>query len=137
MSSTSNPIKKLDVRHCDGDYGDGGGLINLLVIYYLINLIKKYFKTVVFAIAQLKLKKLLLKKDVCDYCMALLENEDQINPRIHINWTENKKYRVFSNFYCAFLDRIFRHESIKNKCGEINNETINKHINAHINDSFI
>ena len=69
--------------------------------------------------------------------MALLENEDQINPRIHINWTENKKYRVFSNFYCAFLDRIFRHESIKNKCGEINNETINKHINAHINDSFI
>ena len=69
--------------------------------------------------------------------MALLENEDQINQRIHINWTENQKYRVFSNFYCAFLDRVFRHESIKNKCGKISNETIDKHINAHIKDSFI
>ena len=85
----------------------------------------------------MKLTKLLLKKDFCDYCMALLENEDQINPRIQIIWTENKKYRVFSNFYRTFLDRIFRHESIKNKCGKINNETIDKHINAHINDSFI
>ena len=69
--------------------------------------------------------------------MALLENEDQINPRIHIIWTENQKCRVFSNFYCAFLYRIFRHESIKDKCGKINNETIDKHINAHINYYFI
>ena len=85
----------------------------------------------------MKLKKLLLKKNVCDYCMELLENEDQDNPRLHIIWTENKKYRVFSNFYRAFLDRVFRHENIKNKCGKINNEAIDKHINAHINDSFI
>ena len=69
--------------------------------------------------------------------MRLSENEDQDNPRIHIIWTENQNYRVFSNFYRAFLDRIFRHESIKNKRGKINNETIDKHINAHINDSFI
>ena len=69
--------------------------------------------------------------------MALLENEDQDNPRIHIIWTENQKYKVFSNFYQAFLDRVFRHESIKNKCGKISNETIDKHINAHIKDSFI
>ena len=65
--------------------------------------------------------------------MAFLENEDQGNPRIQIIWTENQKYRVFSNFYRAFLG----HESIKNKCGKINNETIDKHINAHINDSFM
>ena len=59
--------------------------------------------------------------------MELLENEDQDNSRLHIIWTENKKYRVFSNFYRAFLDCIFRHESIKNKCGKINNETIDNH----------
>ena len=69
--------------------------------------------------------------------MALLENKDQINPRIHIIWTEIKNIELFLNFYRAFLDRIFRHESIKNKCGKINNETIDKHINAHINGSFI
>ena len=45
--------------------------------------------------------------------------------------------RVFSNFYCAFLDHVFRHESIKNKYRKINNETIDKHINAHIRDSLI
>ena len=59
--------------------------------------------------------------------MALLESEDQINPRIHIIWTENQKHRVFSNFSRAFLDCIFRHESIKNKCVKINNETIDNH----------
>ena len=69
--------------------------------------------------------------------MALLENKDQINPRIHIIWTEIKNIELFLNFYRAFLDHIFRHESIKNKCGKINNETIDKHINAHINGSFI
>ena len=72
----------------------------------LENLIKKYFKTVVFGIAQLKLKKLLLKKDVCDYCMALLENEDQINPRIHINWTENQKYSFCKLLLCIFRSHI-------------------------------
>ena len=76
------------------------------------------------------------KKTFMIIAWHFLENEDQINPRIHIIWTENQK-RVFSNFYCAFLDRIFRHESIKDKCGKINNETIDKHINAHINDSSI
>ena len=69
--------------------------------------------------------------------MSLLENEDHDNPKIHIIWTENQKYRVFSNFYHAFLDRLFRCENIKNKCGKIDNEAIEKHINAHINDSFI
>ena len=69
--------------------------------------------------------------------MSLLENEDQDNPKIHIIWTENQKYRVFSNFYRAFLDRIFRCKIIKNKCCKIDNETTEKHTNAHINVSFI
>ena len=99
---------------------------------------KKVFQKCSFCDCTIEIKKAFTKKkNVCDYCIALLENEDQGNPRIHIIWTKNKKYRVFLNFYCAFLDRVFRHESIKNKYGKINNEAIDKHINAHINDSFI
>ena len=129
MSSTSNPIKKLDVRHCDGDYGDGGGLVNLLVIYYLINLIKKYFKTVVFAIAQLKLKKLLLKKRRLWLLHGTFRKRGSNQPKnsYYLDRKSNYLDRVFSNFYHAFLDCIFRHESIKNKCVKIINETIDNH----------
>ena len=69
--------------------------------------------------------------------MSLLENDDQDNPKIHIIWTENQKYRVFSNFYRAFLNRIFRCENIKKNYCKFDNETIEKHINAHVNDSVI
>ena len=69
--------------------------------------------------------------------MSLSDKEDKDNPKIHIIWTENQKYRVFSNFYCSFLVRIFRYENIKHKCGKIDNKTIEKHVNVCINDSFI
>ena len=92
---------------------------------------KEIFQNCCFCYCTIEIKKdFTRKKNVCDYCMALLENEGQINPRIHIIWTENQKYRVFSKFYHAFLDCIF-------KCGKINNETIDKYINAHINYYFI
>ena len=52
-------------------------------------------------------------KTVCDMCINLLKNEDKDNPKIHIVWTENQKYRVFSNFHCSFLERVFRNENIK------------------------
>ena len=42
--------------------------------------------------------------------MSLSDKEDKDNPKIHIIWTENQKYRVFSNFYRSFLERIFRYE---------------------------
>ena len=31
-------------------------------------------------------------------CFKLLQNEDKINPQIHVIWSENKKYRVFTNY---------------------------------------
>ena len=46
-------------------------------------------------------------------------------------WTENQKYRVFSNFHHSFLDRLFRNENIKSKCGKINHEIIDNHLNAY------
>ena len=51
-----------------------------------------------------EIKKTFTKNSyICDCCMALLENQDQGNPKIHIIWTENQKYRVFSNFYHGFF----------------------------------
>ena len=99
---------------------------------------KEIFQSCTFCHCVSEIKKAFTKNCcICDSCMSLLENEDHDNPKIHIIWTENWKYRVFSNFYHAFLDRLFRCENIKNKCGKIDNEAIEKHINAHINDSFI
>ena len=66
---------------------------------------------------------------ICNMCFKLLLNEDKINPQIHIIWTENQKYRVFTNFHRSFLDRIFRYENIKEKYGEISQGNINFHLN--------
>ena len=66
---------------------------------------------------------------VCNMCFKLLQNQDKINPQIHIIWTENQKYRVFTNFHQSFLDKIFRMENIKYKCGETSQETIEIYLN--------
>ena len=55
---------------------------------------------------------------------------DKINPQIHAMWTENQKYRVFTNLYRSYVDRIFRHENIKDKFGEISQEVIDICLNA-------
>ena len=67
---------------------------------------------------------------VCNECFKLLQNQDRINPQIHIIWTENKKYRVFTNFHRPFLDKIFRMENIKSKCGEISQDGIEIYLNS-------
>ena len=35
---------------------------------------------------------------ICNICFKLLQNEDKINPQIHVIWSKNKKYRVFTNY---------------------------------------
>ena len=67
---------------------------------------------------------------VCNECFKLLQNQDRINPQIHIIWTENQKYGVFTNFHRSFWDKIFRMENIKSKCGEISQETIEIYLNS-------
>ena len=65
---------------------------------------------------------------VCNMCFKL-QNQDKINPQIHIIWTENQKYRVFTNFHRSFLDNMFRIEN-KYKCGDILLETIEIYLNS-------
>ena len=52
-------------------------------------------------------------KTVCDMCINLLKNEDKDNPKIHIIWTENQKYRVFSNLHRLFLERVLEMKILK------------------------
>ena len=54
---------------------------------------------------------------VRNMCFKLIQNQDKINPQIHIIWTENQKY-------------MFRMENIKYKCGEILLETIEIYLNS-------
>ena len=97
---------------------------------------KEVFQRCGFCHCTIEIKKAFTKeKDVCHYCLSLLENEDQDNPKIHIIWTENQKYGVFTNFHRAFVDRIFRHEKISNKPGKVSQEMIENHLNTC--DSFI
>ena len=70
---------------------------------------------------------------ICNICFKILQNEDKINPQIYVIWSENKKYRVFTNLNCSYLDRTFRYEDIKDKYGEISQETIDIHLNSFLN----
>ena len=70
-------------------------------------------------------------KTVCDMCINLFKNEDKdSNPKIHIIWTENQKYRIFSNFHRSFLEHIIRNEKIKSKCVKSSHEIIYNCLNA-------
>ena len=70
------------------------------------------------------------KKDEFIWNMCFKLFKDRINPQIHIIWTENQQYRVFTNFHCSFVHRVFRYENIKDKFGEILQEVIDNHLNA-------
>ena len=87
---------------------------------HCVNEIKKAFKE---------------EEDTCKKCLKLLRNEDRINPQIYILWTENQKYRVFTNFHRLFVDRVFRYENIRDKFGKIAHEVIGSHLNTC--DSYI
>ena len=67
---------------------------------------------------------------ICNMYFKFLQNQDKINPQIHIIWTENQKYRVFTNFHRSFLDNLFRKENIRDKSGEISQETIEIYLNS-------
>ena len=67
---------------------------------------------------------------VCKMCFKLLQNQEKINPQIHIIWMEKQKYRGFTNFHRSFLDNIFRMGNIKYKCSQISQETIEIYLNS-------
>ena len=67
---------------------------------------------------------------ICNMCVKLLLNEDEINQQIHVIWTENQKYRVFTNFYRSYVDCILRYENIKEKYSELSQENIDIHLKS-------
>ena len=92
---------------------------------------KKVFQKCKFCHCVIEIKKAFTEEgDTCNFCLKLLKNKDKDNLEIYIIWTNNQKYRVFTNFHCSFAHRISRYENIKNKFGEINQEVIDNHLNA-------
>ena len=71
---------------------------------------------------------------ICNMWLKLLDKNDETSSKIYINWKDNLKFRVFSNLYRSFLDKIFRNKNIKDKCGEISKETIAMYLNSSILD---
>ena len=128
--------KKYFIHYCKVSVSDGLNTELCTSDLMLQKFDKEVFRRCGFCHYTIEIKKAFTKeKDVCDYCLSLLVNEDQDNPKIHIIWTENQKCRVFTNFHCAFLDRIFRYEKISNETGKISQEMIENPPN--ICDSFI
>ena len=96
---------------------------------------KKVFQDCCFCHCISEIKKTFTKNSyICDCCMKLLENQDQ---KFILFGQKIKNIEFFQTFIMIFLDCIFRHENIKNKCGKIDNETIERHINTHISHSLI
>ena len=64
-----------------------------------------------------------LNHNICNECEKLLEKDDRISPMIWIIWKYNAKYRVLSNLYLQYVQKIMRREdAILQKSGEINVE---------------
>ena len=79
----------------------------------------------------IEIKKAFKKHEfICNMCFKPLQNQDRINPQIHIIWTENQQYRVFASFHRSFVNRVLRYENIKDKFGEIPQEVIDNNLNA-------
>ena len=92
---------------------------------------KKVYQRCRYCHCTIEIKKAFTEDEkVCNMCIKLLKNQGRINPQIYIIWTQCQKYRVFTNFHCSFVDRIFRYENIKNKFGEIDHEVIDNHLNV-------
>ena len=77
----------------------------------------------------IKIKKAFKEKeDICKLCFKLFEMQDMrdaINLKIYDFWKDNQQYRICTNIYRSFADSIFREENIKDKWGNISQETLN------------
>ena len=81
---------------------------------------RQYFMTI---------KNFKLNNNICDECEKLLEKDDRINPMIWIIWKNNAKYRVLSNLYLQYVDKIMHSEDvILQKSEDIN---VEKYLNYY------
>ena len=99
----------------------------------MVIIIKKYTENVATVKCVFKIEKAFTENEfICNMCLKLLDKNDETSSKIYIIWKDNLKFRVFSNLYRSFLDKIFRNENIKDKIGEISKETIAMHLNSSI-----
>ena len=61
---------------------------------------------------------------ICNVCYKRIQNDNKSNPQIHIIWTENQKYRVFTNFYRSFVDKVFWREISKINMAEFHKKLL-------------
>ena len=104
-----------------------------LPIYKLMlrNYDKEVYRECSYCYCVIEIKKAFRENEfICKMCSKLFQNHNEINSKIHIIWTNNQKYRVFTNLYRSFLDKIFNSENIKDKSGEISQETIANYLNS-------
>ena len=78
-------------------------------------------------------KQFKMDEDTCNTCVKPLEKDTRINPKIHVLWKDNAKYRVLSDLYCSYVDNIFRREKITEKIGQGSNDDLEKHLNVLLN----
>ena len=70
-------------------------------------------------------KKMKMDEDNCNACAKLLEKDTRIDPKIHVLWKDNAKYRVLSDLHRSHVDYLFRREKITEKIGQVSNVLLN------------
>ena len=78
-------------------------------------------------------KNFKIDEDTCNTCAKLLEKDTRIDPKIHVLWNDNAKYRVLSDLHRSHVDYIFRREKITEKIGQVSNDDHEKHLNVLLN----
>ena len=76
------------------------GLNTELPIYKLMfgNCDKEVYGQCSYCSCVIEIKKPFRENEfICKMCSKHFQNHDEINSKIHINWKNNKKYRVFTN----------------------------------------
>ena len=63
--------------------------------------------------------------DTCNACVKLLEKDTRIDPKFHVLWIDNAKYRVLSDLHRSHVDYLFRREKITEKIGQVSNVLLN------------
>ena len=74
-----------------------------------------------------------IDEDTCNACAKLLEKDTRIDPKTHVLWKDNAKYRVLSDLHRSHVDYIFRREKITEKIGQVSNDDHEKHLNVLLN----
>ena len=97
-------------------------------------MIKISLKNVVVVVKYfLSKKKKKMDGETCNACVKRLEKDTRIDPKLHVLWKDNAKYRVLSDLHCSHVDYIFRREKITGKTGQVSNHDLQKHLSVLLN----